>query len=69
MKLSVASESTSTDLSALECELCMIVGILIDQYLQVNTLFSCNRFAQANGVTCVKNLHLSPPVYPKLFLG
>ena len=55
MKLSVAPESTSTDLLALECELCTIVGILNDQYLQVNTLFSCNRFAQADGVTRVKN--------------
>ena len=60
MKLSVAPESTRTCLLAFECELCMIVGILIDRYLQVNTLFSCNRFAQADGVTRVKD----PLPYP-----
>jgi hypothetical protein len=55
MKLLVAPESTSTCLSALECEDCKRVGIRRLLYLHVNTLFIPKVRAQAVGVAPVKN--------------
>ena len=66
IKLSVAPESTSTCLSALECFDCKRVGIFKLRYLQANTLLSPKVRAQAVGVAPLKNpcrhlLLLAPP--------
>ena len=63
MKLSVAPESTSTCLSALECELCKRVGIRRLLYLHVKTLLIPKMRAQAAGGIQFKNpllLELNP---------
>src|ERR1700761_2475808 len=55
MKLLVAPESTSICILAFKCALCNSIGIRIDLYLQVNTLFTPNAHTQAVRVVHFKN--------------
>ena len=61
MKFSVAPESTSTCLSALECAVLNRVGIRRLLYLHLNTLLTPKARAQTDGLAPFKNpLHLKP---------
>jgi hypothetical protein len=68
MKLSVAPESTSTCLSAFECDDCKRVGIHKLLYLHAKTLLSPKVRAQAVGGAPLKNpcFHLWPLFLPLL---
>jgi hypothetical protein len=68
MKLSVAPESTSTCLSAFECDDCKRVGIRELLYLHAKTLLIPKVRAQAVGDAPFKNPNVHPrsPVLPLL---
>src|ERR1700761_8226647 len=61
MKFSVAPESTSTCLSAIECAVLNRVGIRRLLYLHLNTLVTPKACTQADGSAPFKNPPRTPP--------